>query len=276
MYPLADAANPPATTFVNVSGKAFNTIHAMDASFFDEVNEVIQEEPTDAGDPETLGLLAAIGIEKGIRFAPDARMKTILAEAAAVGQATVRALAYRCRLKTRSSIRTARGSRRSSAAAPSSCTRERACSTRDGSSFLRDRDHAGHGHSTGRCRVSLCRRLHRLAEEADGRQQDLQAAFAGWHPSQAVLVAGALRQPDPLNVADRPAIPQHWEPEERRRDQSRHLGGRLFGPKAPSGKESNWVQTWPGKGWNIILRLYGPMQPFFDKTWRPSEIQEVR
>jgi hypothetical protein len=49
-----------------------------------------------------------------------------------------------------------------------------------------------------------------------------------------------------------------------------------FGPTAPSGKESNWVQTWPGKGWNVILRLYGPLQPFFDKTWRPGEIEEVR
>ena len=49
-----------------------------------------------------------------------------------------------------------------------------------------------------------------------------------------------------------------------------------FGPKAPAGKESNWVQTWPGKGWNVILRLYGPLQPFFDKTWRPGEIEEVR
>ncbi len=48
-----------------------------------------------------------------------------------------------------------------------------------------------------------------------------------------------------------------------------------FGPKAPAGKEGNWVQTWPGKGWSVILRLYGPLQPFFDKTWRPSEIEEV-
>ena len=55
IYPLAQAANPPATNFVNVSGKAFNTIHAMDFSFFEEVNEVVQEEPADAIDPETLG-----------------------------------------------------------------------------------------------------------------------------------------------------------------------------------------------------------------------------
>jgi hypothetical protein len=53
----------------------------------------------EAIDPETLGLLASIGIEKGKRFAPDARMKKILVEAAAVGNATARANAYRTRLK---------------------------------------------------------------------------------------------------------------------------------------------------------------------------------
>jgi hypothetical protein len=40
--------------------------------------------------------------------------------------------------------------------------------------------------------------------------------------------------------------------------------------EALSGKENNWVQTWSGKGWFVILRLYGPLEPFFDKTWRPS------
>jgi hypothetical protein len=49
-----------------------------------------------------------------------------------------------------------------------------------------------------------------------------------------------------------------------------------FGPQAPVGRESNWVQTVPGKGWNIILRLYGPLQPWFDKTWRLDEIEEVK
>jgi hypothetical protein len=36
--------------------------------------------------------------------------------------------------------------------------------------------------------------------------------------------------------------------------------------------ESNWVETIPGKGWFMILRLYGPLEPWFDKTWRPGEI----
>jgi hypothetical protein len=49
-----------------------------------------------------------------------------------------------------------------------------------------------------------------------------------------------------------------------------------FGPAAPAGKESNWVQTVPGKGWNMLFRLYGPLQPYFDKTWRMGEIKLVQ
>ena len=43
----------------------------------------------------------------------------------------------------------------------------------------------------------------------------------------------------------------------------------------PDGKESNWVQTVPGKGWHMLFRLYGPEQAWFDKTWRPSEVELV-
>jgi len=49
-----------------------------------------------------------------------------------------------------------------------------------------------------------------------------------------------------------------------------------FGPTAPKGHEANWLQTIPGKGWNPMLRLYGPLEPWFDKTWRPSEIELVK
>jgi hypothetical protein len=47
-----------------------------------------------------------------------------------------------------------------------------------------------------------------------------------------------------------------------------------FGPEKPGGvSEGNWIQTAPGKGWNAILRFYSPLEPFFSKTWRPSEIE---
>jgi hypothetical protein len=48
-----------------------------------------------------------------------------------------------------------------------------------------------------------------------------------------------------------------------------------FGPEPLPGMEANWVQTIPGKGWFVMLRLYGPLEPWFDKTWRPGEIELV-
>jgi hypothetical protein len=37
-----------------------------------------------------------------------------------------------------------------------------------------------------------------------------------------------------------------------------------------------WIQSVPGKGWFAILRAYGPLDPWFDKTWRPGEIELVQ
>lgn len=49
-----------------------------------------------------------------------------------------------------------------------------------------------------------------------------------------------------------------------------------FGPAAPAGRQDNWIQTIPGKGWFTVLRLYGPIGTWFDRTWRPGEIDEVK
>jgi len=48
-----------------------------------------------------------------------------------------------------------------------------------------------------------------------------------------------------------------------------------FGPKAPAGQEHNWIQTIPGKGFNVLLRLYGPLDAWFNKTWRPGEFEAM-
>jgi hypothetical protein len=45
---------------------------------------------------------------------------------------------------------------------------------------------------------------------------------------------------------------------------------------APAGREANWVQAVPAKGCNLILRLYGPLEPFFEKTWWPGEIESMK
>ena len=49
-----------------------------------------------------------------------------------------------------------------------------------------------------------------------------------------------------------------------------------FGPKAPAGKENNWIQTMPGKGFNVLLRLYGPLEAWFDRSWKPGDFELVQ
>ena len=74
VYPLARKDSPPTMTFIDVSGKPFPTIHAMDGNLYEEVNQTIQREPGAGQSPEILGQLASIGIKKGKPFKPDARM----------------------------------------------------------------------------------------------------------------------------------------------------------------------------------------------------------
>lgn len=97
IYPLADAKNPKPTRFINLSNKQYNTIHANDASFYDEINAVIQYEPATAWDPELVGLAGAIGIKKGQTFDPDDRMKKILIEASTIANAYARTVVFRPR-----------------------------------------------------------------------------------------------------------------------------------------------------------------------------------
>ena len=85
--PPAAPAKVPETVFVEGSGKAFNTVPPSDFGFFELMNEVVQDEPVGSTNPELMGQLAAIGIVKDQPFEPDERMRGILEDAAAVGNA---------------------------------------------------------------------------------------------------------------------------------------------------------------------------------------------
>jgi hypothetical protein len=94
IYPFAKKDNPPKMDFISASGKSYNTIHANNFEFYEELHNVIEREPVEMLDPELRGLFASIGIQKGKPFAPDERMKKILVDAVAVGNATARSLLW--------------------------------------------------------------------------------------------------------------------------------------------------------------------------------------
>ena len=278
VYPLAQAANPPETRFINGSGLYFNTIHSVTYKYYEEVNTVIQEEPVDSVDPEILGLLASIGIVKGHPFAPEERMKKILTEAVAVGNATARAIVFRAR---------------------------------DEAFYFYPGESAwftpfvGGSHEFIQNNARLLDARTCFFYLATGITPAMSAKMVGVGSQYAAAMVDAdgnyLDGSKNYRLHLPPNIPvkTFWslipydtqtrsvlQTDQRDTALSSEMGtvqtnadGSVdvyFGPEAPAGKESNWIQTVPDKGWFTILRLYGPLEPWFDKTWRPGEIVKVR
>jgi Uncharacterized conserved protein len=92
--PLGAPSAVPETRFIEGSGVAVNTIPPNDFGYWETINALVQQEPAGAGDPETMGLLAAVGIVKGQPFKPGQRMRKILEDAVAVGNATARTVSF--------------------------------------------------------------------------------------------------------------------------------------------------------------------------------------
>lgn len=274
IYHLKDAANPPKLNFVHVSGKAFGTLAPGDFVFWEYLNQVVQEEPIDTLDPVTLGFYAAIGIQKGKPFTPDARMKTILTEAALVGDATARAINSRMRIKE-------------SYYYPNSAWRSAfvgGYKFEENHARVLDGYAAFFFYATG---VTPA-----MNSKTVGEGSQYMAAFVDIR-SKPLDGAKNYKLHLPPNIP----VKQFWSvilydnqtrsmlQTDQRWPAATSQNPKLlanvdgsvdvfFGPTPPIGKEDNWVQTVPGKGWNTILRLYGPLQPWFDKTWRPGEIED--
>ena len=277
IYPLTQAKNPPETKFINGSGVELNTVHANDFSYFEELNEVVQEEPSEALDPERLGLFASIGIEKGKPFEPDARMKKILTEAAAVGNATSRAILFRTRMKDAHFY-------------PDSAW---VTTFAGGYEFLSqpgvrnlDARTMFHYYATGITpamalkMVGIGSQYAAAFVDSEGKPLDGSKTYKIHLPPNIPakdfwsFVVYDNQTRSMLQTDEQfPSIGSQTKGIVVNPDSSVDV---WFGPTAPQGHEANWVQTVPNKGWNVLLRLYGPLPPWFDKTWKPGEFELVK
>lgn len=278
VYPLSTVENPPEMEFINVSGKNMNTILPNDYSFFEKLHDLIQGEPNEYLGPEAKGMMRAIGIQKGKRFQPDARMKKILNDAAAIGNAAARAISY----FPRDPGNLIYGE--NSAWIMAYCSKNTAFE--DAGAYNLDARALFH---FGYICVSPA-----MAVTVAGKGSDygLIALDSNKHALDGSKTYKLHLPPHPpvkdfwaLTMYDTqtrsqlqtdqqfPTLGSQTEGVKTNADGSYDI---YFSPKPPEGKEGNWLQTIPGKSWWLALRMYGPEQPWIDQTWRPGEIELVK
>ncbi len=272
IHGLSQADDPPPMRFVNVSPEPAVAVPPADHRFWDLLNEVVQSEPPESADPLTLGMFASIGIQNGRAFDPDDRMRAILTEAAAVGDASARALTYRFR--------------------------QDEAWYYPGSSWRKGFLGGYRSQDRGAALLDSAAQLYfwggSVSPAWDQKMVGTgsQYAFAFVDSTGSPLDGGRTYR---LHVP--PAVPvnnfwsvivydtqtrsmlqtgQEW-PSVTSQDQdlTTNEDGSLdirFGPEPPDAGSHNWIQTLPGKGWFAMFRLYGPLEPWFDKTWRLPDI----
>ncbi|MGL1932769.1 MAG: DUF1254 domain-containing protein [Desulfotalea sp.] len=280
IYPLAKANNPPKMEFISGSKKIWNTIHANTYDFYEELHTVIEREPISMLDPELRGLFASIGIQKGKPFSPDARMKKILTEAVAIGNATARSLVFRPRLENAYYY-------------PNSAW---ATAFVGGSyKWLKDGGEGGRyldartlffyqaTVNTPAMVMKMVGKGSQYAYAATDKNGDYLDGSKNYKLNIPANVPAAdfwsVVLYDPQTRSELQTSQAFPSKNNKRDNLIENADGSVdlyFGPIAPVGKNANWTQTVPGKGWYTLLRLYGPLDPWFDKTWQPGELELVK
>jgi len=278
-YPLSQKDNPTPVNFVNVSGKFNNTIHNMDITIYDEINHVVQTEPSYGQNPEILGYFASIGIEKGKEFKPDARMKKILTQSAEVASVTARTLISRPRdeafllFPKHSQVWTnpfVGGSYKFEV---------------DNISLIDGRA-AFHFFATGITPAMAKKIIGKGSKYATAYLDKDMNPLDGSKTYKVHLPANVPakdfwsftlynNQTRAMLQTDQrfPGLDQNKEGLKVNKDGSVDI---YFGPEPPKGQKNNWIQTIPNRGWNMLFRVYGPLDPWFDKTWYPGDPELVK
>jgi hypothetical protein len=271
VYPLATAANPSATTFIDAIDVIYDATIPYDIRFFQSLDRFVQQEPWLTRDKAMIDQLKAIGIEKGKPFAPDAKtggfLKTGVREAHALLELTYEN-AFSPYFADRRWVFPADPQYINEAQSGYAAADAYPVDARGvvfsfafftpkgptGSFYLMDiRDKDGEAFDGGK--------TYRLTVPANAPVRQYWSATVYDRVTHTLI----RDQKTVSRSSQSPGL-------QKNADGSVHV---YFGPKAPAGKEPNWVPTSSSGDFEVLFRFYGPEKPLFDKTWTLPDIERI-
>ncbi|CAI8894609.1 DUF1254 domain-containing protein [Pseudomonas sp. IT-196MI5] len=280
VYPYSERANPKPGKVLRVTGKYANTIEPQGLAYWKLLSEVIEHNPVAERDRFFMAMLKPLGIEKGKPFAPDDRQKRILEEGARLGHAMAQNIAFDSRF----------------AASPvypgkhwmNVFVMNTQGPTQQESEYYSQLDERLNYLYLGTWPIhamnlpvpSQGQRYIEAFKDKDGNPLDGSKHYKLHVPANppvenfwSVTVYDTLTRSMTMNKANKPAIRSSADKITQNADGSWDL---YFGPKAPAGQESNWVDTSASKGWWVWFRFYSPTKPFFDQSWQLPDFERVK
>lgn len=277
-YRLAEAPNPPEMTFISMTGKKADFLTHEGFEFFESLSRYVNENPPRPQDMAMLGVLETLGIAHGREFKPDQRMRGILTAAAQKGRAMAEVMAWHPRVPRED------------------------LHPYDGSPWKKifiSEDPTFHTPDY----LSIDQRT-RYGFEAIGTSRSMTVAAPGqgsqyvgvYQDDNGQWLTGdstfSIRLPKDIPAANFWSLTVYDNHSRSliQNDQGRATVGTVhgavanadgsvdtyYGPVRPVGvPAANWIQTKPGVGFFVYLRLYGPLESFFDKTWRPGDPRRI-
>jgi hypothetical protein len=273
LYPLSQAANPPATTFIDASDVVFEANIPYDLRFFQSLDRMVQREPWLTRDKAMIDMLKSVGIEKGKPFRPDETTRRLLGAAADEARAWLD-------LKYETMFSPYYEGRRW--ALPMSPELIEGLQTQ----FANPDSYPVGGRGVVYTMAFFSPKrsgagsFYLMAiKDKRGRPFDGGSTYRLSVPSNA-----PVRQYWSATVYDRATHGLIRNlPRSSRSSQApgleRNADGSVdvyFAPKAPAGKETNWVPTKAGGRFEVLFRFYGPEKAVFDKTWKLPDVEKVQ
>lgn len=273
IYPLAQASNPPATVFADVKDVDFDSTIRYDASFFEHLNRIVQSEPWLQRDRAMIDPLKSLGIEKGKPYNPSEAMKATFAAATREAHAWLEAK-YDAGLPPFFSPTS-----RWTFPAPADLIKAMQEAYADPDLYPIDNRGMAYSYAyiglkrLGAGQFYLISIRDKHGDPFDGSKSYRLTVPPNAPVEQYWSVTAYDRDTHAL-IKNMPRASRSSQIPEMQKNADGSLDI-FFGPKAPAGKESNWVPTDPARKFELMFRAYGPKKEFFEKQWVLPDVEPV-